>query len=580
MRAAIYARKSTDDSDRDEENRSTKRQVDNARAYAKKNGWTVAQEHIYIDDGISGAEFINRPGLLRMMNDVKDYDAIVMSELSRLGRDQVQNGYYLAQIQSAGVAVHLYLTDEEMKFDSATDRFMASVLSFGAELEREKGGQRTRDALLRKAQAGYSTGGRCYGYNNVPVMLINVSGEKVKSHTDFKVNEAQAEVVRNIFRMYADGYGSCSIAKTLNGGKRYEKQLRKYFGGVAPPAPARGEWCPTCVRPMLRRRRYTGVIEYGRRKNVRANGRAYKRVKQAEFEQTERKDLRIIDPALWGKVQERISGMRSDYIRDNKGRLWGRPDQGRASKYLLSGLGRCEACDGRIVVVGPSSKYLYYGCSRRINRGSCDNNHLERMEWIDTAFLNAVEQAVLTPEALEHVVTRAVAIAKERSAQRPGEVPGLEKELRRERRKLRRFVDCIADGDAPKTIKTEIKQCEHRIEELERTIASYPEARTLSELDMHRILKQAREVAPRFQEVLRRDPPAARQVLRKLLRDERDNFVPVLFAPIMRAGRKSYNLSGQLAVGKIFNTSGVAVSAPLRSQRCKPDFRFGDQAPI
>ncbi len=61
MKAAIYARKSTDQFDRNEENKSVTRQVNNARAYIKKkNDWTVAEEHIYVDDAISGAEFVNR----------------------------------------------------------------------------------------------------------------------------------------------------------------------------------------------------------------------------------------------------------------------------------------------------------------------------------------------------------------------------------------------------------------------------------------------------------------------------------------------------------------------------------------
>ena len=209
-----------------------------------------------------------------------------------------------------------------------------------------------------------------------------------------------------------------------------------------------------------------------------------------------------------------------------------------------------------VVVGGPHRKYLYYACSHRINRGSCNNDHRERMEWIDTAFLNAVAQKI-RPEELEYVAQKAVAIAKERSAQRPEEVPALEQELRRERCKLKRFIDWIADGDVPKTIRTEIKQCEQRIEELQRTIASYPESKALSELDIRRYMKRAWEMAPKFQEVLQRDPPAARQILRKLLRDERDNFAPVSFAPIMHGGRKSYNLSGQLAIGKLFNIVGA-----------------------
>lgn len=52
-------------------------------------------------------------------------------------------------------------------------------------------------------------------------------------------------------------------------------------------------------------------------------------------------------------------------------------------------------------------------------------------------------------------------------------------------------------------------------------------------------MKRARQMAPKFQEVLQRDPSAARQVLRKLLRDERDNLAPVSFTPIIHGGRKS-----------------------------------------
>jgi hypothetical protein len=60
MIAAIYARKSTDQTVADEA-KSVTRQIESARAYAAKQGWTVAEEHVYSDDGISGAEFLKRP---------------------------------------------------------------------------------------------------------------------------------------------------------------------------------------------------------------------------------------------------------------------------------------------------------------------------------------------------------------------------------------------------------------------------------------------------------------------------------------------------------------------------------------
>ena len=55
MIAAIYARKSTDDSDRTEDARSTTRQVERARQFAAARGWRVADDHVYIDESVSGA---------------------------------------------------------------------------------------------------------------------------------------------------------------------------------------------------------------------------------------------------------------------------------------------------------------------------------------------------------------------------------------------------------------------------------------------------------------------------------------------------------------------------------------------
>ena len=69
--AAIYARKSTEQSGVNDEEKSVTRQIEHARVYAARKGWSVIEEHIYSDDGISGAEFVKRPGLIRLMNALK-----------------------------------------------------------------------------------------------------------------------------------------------------------------------------------------------------------------------------------------------------------------------------------------------------------------------------------------------------------------------------------------------------------------------------------------------------------------------------------------------------------------------------
>jgi DNA invertase Pin-like site-specific DNA recombinase len=68
MIAAIYARKSTEQNGVGDEEKSVARQIEHAKAYAARKGWTVDEAHVYSDDGISGAEFKKRPGFLRLLN--------------------------------------------------------------------------------------------------------------------------------------------------------------------------------------------------------------------------------------------------------------------------------------------------------------------------------------------------------------------------------------------------------------------------------------------------------------------------------------------------------------------------------
>ena len=88
MVAAVYARKSTAQDGVADEQKSVARQIEHARQYAARTGWVVADEHVYVDDGISRAEFATRPGFLRLMNSLKprpSFQVLVMSEESRLG---------------------------------------------------------------------------------------------------------------------------------------------------------------------------------------------------------------------------------------------------------------------------------------------------------------------------------------------------------------------------------------------------------------------------------------------------------------------------------------------------------------
>jgi site-specific DNA recombinase len=214
MIVAIYARKSTDQNIPDEE-KSVTRQVEHAKAYATRKGWTVAEEHVYADDGISGAEFLKRLGFLRLMNALKPrppFQVLIMSEESRLGREQIETAYALKQLITAGVRVVFYLEDRERMLDSATDKVMLALTTFADELEREKARQRVTDTMVRKARAGHVTGGKVYGYDNVEVR----DADGRRQHVIRQVKPAQAAIVHRIFALYADGFGFTRIAKRLN----------------------------------------------------------------------------------------------------------------------------------------------------------------------------------------------------------------------------------------------------------------------------------------------------------------------------------------------------------------------------
>src|SRR5262245_55093208 len=117
-------------------------------------GWVVADEHVYVNDGISGAEFANRPGFLRLMNALRPrppFQALIMSEESRLGREAIETAYALKQFVTAGVRGVLLPRGRERTLDSPTDKIMLSLTAFADELEREKARQRTHGRMIGEA---------------------------------------------------------------------------------------------------------------------------------------------------------------------------------------------------------------------------------------------------------------------------------------------------------------------------------------------------------------------------------------------------------------------------------------------
>src|SRR5262249_19343199 len=374
MIAAIYARKSTEQGGVPDDAKSVARQIEHARLYAARNGWTVADEYIYIDDGISGAEFLKRPGYLRLMNALKPrppFQALIMSEESRLGREQIETAYALKQIVDAGVRLFFYQEDRERTLETPMDKAMLSLATFAAETERDKARLRTYDAMIRKARARHVTGGKVYGYDNLEILSPEPSaaGRGKRLYVVRRINQDQAAVIRRLFESYASGLGLTRIAKTLNAHH------------VPPPRNDGKGWAPTAIREMLYRPLYRGELVWNRSQRISRGGtKKQRRRPETEWLRLGAPHPRIRAETLWRAVPERLERHQQAYPRRWGGGLLGRvPQPAPAAPYLLSGMGRCARCGGTLMAMTrPHGKRRehFYGCAYHHKRGGmiCSNN--------------------------------------------------------------------------------------------------------------------------------------------------------------------------------------------------------------
>lgn len=93
-KVAMYIRLSKEDEDKKEESESVTNQRSLINGFIKENRLNLIET--YIDDGISGTTF-NRPSFNRLVEDInnKKINMVITKDLSRLGRDYIQTGYYL-----------------------------------------------------------------------------------------------------------------------------------------------------------------------------------------------------------------------------------------------------------------------------------------------------------------------------------------------------------------------------------------------------------------------------------------------------------------------------------------------------
>jgi site-specific DNA recombinase len=530
MRAAIYARKSTEDQEL-----STEVQVTQATAYIKAKGWTVAEGHLYVDGAISRAEFQKRPGLIRLLNNAKsgDFDAVVIRDESRVGGDMVRTMSYLLNLLESGVRVFYYFSDEEVTMDDPTAKMVMAVKSYASEMERVKTSQRTHEHLLFKAKEGRSTGGRIFGYNSVPVHNGEVDkfGKPKRLYTKFEVNKEEAATVRRIFEMYASGRGLVTIAKTLND------------EGVPSPRGRTGSWAPSSLRAILYNEKYRGVFVWNKFQKVYRKGTKV-RVKrpQREWLRTEVPELRIIPEDLWKAVHRRFKEAGAAYVRKAGGKLQGRPMFTTDGKYLLSGLGVCGECGGSIVahrVMVKGKPLAYYCCSRHRYRGEavCGNDLRQPVELANVAMVNDWAR-VLTPERVEAVIREAVEKLRADLRERPDQIDNLKAEKARLQKEIQNLVAAVARGDMPEALVKAMREKEDRVKILDGQVSKL-EGVNGFEPDYAKLRPQVERALDSYRLHMVRNQASGRQVVKKFLAGK------VVFEPVENGRGRYYRLSGR-----------------------------------
>src|SRR5712691_11147166 len=568
--AAVYARKSTEQVGVTDEQRSVTRQTEHARAYALAHGWVVRDEFIFVDDGISGAEFRRRPGLTRLRNTLRPrppFQVLIMSEESRLGREQIQTAYIIKQILDAGVRIFYYLDDRERTLDSATDKLFPSITSFASETERKLGQQRTHDALLRLARGGYVTGGKVYGYDNVRASTPGPSGGTHRPPARRVIHPAQAAVVHRIFEWSADGWGITRIAKQLNA------------EGISPPRGGEHGWAPTAIREILYNELYRGRVLWNRTRKAHRRGTKTQETRPpSDVVDVELPECRIVSDELWEAAHAALDRRASVFVPQVRAMSEAEPipQLTPPSPYLLSGLARCVWCGGPIIAMSRHHgrrRGYFYGCAHNWKRGPaiCPNNlHLPQAV-LDEAVLDAMNHA-LDAELVEAAVAQAFARLTETAAETADRRPMLEGEIAEARCREQRLAEAISRGTpghaAPEALLSALRVEETRRKRLEAQLAALPQSTAVVSIDRDDVSRELRARADDVRGVLHRQGLQARETLQNLLVDRVD------CTPVLVAGARGYAFTGDGTFGGLLaaSTWPTTYGGPngIRTRVCDP----------
>jgi DNA invertase Pin-like site-specific DNA recombinase len=320
----LYERLSRDDELQGESNSITN-QKKILEDYANNHGFGNIL-HIS-DDGYSGTNF-DRPGWTRLISEIeaKNVGAVIVKDMSRVGRDYLQVGFY-TEVMFRKSDVRFIAISNNIDSETGENEF-APFLNIMSEWYARDTSRKIKASLQYKGKSGkHITNNAIYGYK-----------KSADDKNQWIIDPEPAAVVRRIFQMIIDGKGIYEISKTLTGEKilRPSVYVALRNGGNYTPASAQEPYTWSCctVKSIIHRQEYMGCTV-----NFRTCKESYKEKKQRMnpqeewivFEGTQES---IVDSETWKTAQKCLRVVR-------------RPNS-TGTPNPLTGLVHCADCGSRM----------------------------------------------------------------------------------------------------------------------------------------------------------------------------------------------------------------------------------------
>ena len=375
MRVWLYARLSNDD---DQEMNSLLNQQEICHGFAEQHGYTIVGQSS--DDNVSGMKF-NRRGLdeLTAAVDADKIDAVIIKDLSRLGRHKTQTALLID-----------YLREHQVRVISATE----GIDTFHDEDDLIIGirglmnDYYARD-ISKKIRAGYRQKQR------EGIVITPPFGYRKDRNTNtIELHPEASETVQIIYSLYLQGLGQKEIARRLNAlGRKTPAQLRaeqcgKEVCAASKTSDGRYVWTYASVKNILVEEAYTGVLINHRSET---NSGKAKRLEQAEWYRHENFFPAIIERDTWEKAQQKLKAQ-------------ARPANGNKAKHRYAGLILCKECGSPFVPM-----IRYWNGKRRVEY-VCKGYHRNGKSYCSS---HRIHEEVLDAAVQEFAQTMRIKMAEE-----------------------------------------------------------------------------------------------------------------------------------------------------------------------